>query len=501
MIDLLHNLQLGFSVVLSVENILLCLVGCLVGTLIGVLPGVGPLATIAILMPITYNADPAGAIIMLAGIYYGAQYGGSTTAILVNMPGESSSVVTALDGHAMARQGRAGKALGIAAVGSFVAGSFATLVVAAIAIPLSRLALGLTAGNYFALMILGLTLAIVLGSGKLLKAFCMLLIGVTMALVGADQVTGEARLTFGSDVLYDGFDVAVVAMGLFGIAEILRNLETRESRPFVDNVRGGLLPNRQDLKDSAGAITRGSLLGAIIGIIPGNGATLSSFVSYVLEKKVSRHPETFGKGAIQGVAGPESANNAAAQTTFVPLLTLGLPSTATMALVGGAMTLHGVVPGPQVIELHPELFWGVVSSMWIGNLMLVIINLPLIGIWVKFLKVPYHLLFPTIILLCCVGIYSVNSRPTDVLMVGAFGVIGYLIYKLRFDPAPLLLGLVLGGMLEASLRRGLILSRGNVGTFLSDPLTIVLLVLAAAIVASALSPSIGRRRTILAEDV
>jgi putative tricarboxylic transport membrane protein len=267
MIDLLHNLQLGFSVVLSVENILLCLVGCLVGTLIGVLPGVGPLATIAILMPITYNADPAGAIIMLAGIYYGAQYGGSTTAILVNMPGESSSVVTALDGHAMARQGRAGKALGIAAVGSFVAGSFATLVVAAIAIPLSRLALGLTAGNYFALMILGLTLAIVLGSGKLLKAFCMLLIGVTMALVGADQVTGEARLTFGSDVLYDGFDVAVVAMGLFGIAEILRNLETRESRPFVDNVRGGLLPNRQDLKDSAGAITRGSLLGAIIGII------------------------------------------------------------------------------------------------------------------------------------------------------------------------------------------------------------------------------------------
>ncbi|KRA43275.1 tripartite tricarboxylate transporter permease [Devosia sp. Root635] len=500
MTDLLQHLQLGFSVVFSFQNLFLCLVGCLVGTLIGVLPGIGPLATIAILMPLTYNADPAGAIIMLAGIYYGAQYGGSTTAILVNMPGESSSVVTALDGHAMARQGRAGKALGIAAIGSFIAGSFATLVVAAVAIPLSRLALGLTAGNYFSLMLLGLTLAIVLGSGSLLKAFCMLLIGVIMALVGADQITGEARLTFGSQVLYDGFDMAVVAMGLFGIAEILRNLEAPERRPFVDDVVGGLLPNRQDMKDSAGAITRGSLLGAIIGIIPGNGATLSSFASYVLEKKVSKHPETFGKGAIQGVAGPESANNAAAQTTFVPLLTLGLPSTATMALVGGAMTLHGVVPGPQVIDMHPELFWGVVTSMWLGNLMLVIINLPLIGIWVKFLKVPYHLLFPTIILLCCVGIYSVNSRPTDVLMVAAFGVIGYLFYRLKFDPTPLLLGLVLGGMLEDSLRRGLILSRGSFWTFLSDPLTLVLLGLSAVIVISALSPSISRGRQVLAED-
>lgn len=500
MTDLLSHLQLGFSVILSFENIFLCLVGCLVGTLIGVLPGVGPLATIAILMPLTYGADPTGAIIMLAGIYYGAQYGGSTTAILVNMPGESSSVVTALDGHAMARQGHAGKALGVAAIGSFIAGSFATLTVAAIAIPLSQLALGLTAGNYFSLMVLGLTLAIVLGSGSLLKALCMLLIGVVMALVGADQITGEARLTFGSQVLYDGFDIAVVAMGLFGIAEILRNLEAPERRPFVDHVGGGLLPNRQDMKDSAGAIARGSLLGAIIGIIPGNGATLSSFASYVLEKKVSKHPETFGKGAIQGVAGPESANNAAAQTTFVPLLTLGLPSTATMALVGGAMTLHGVVPGPQVIEMHPELFWGVVTSMWLGNLMLVIINLPLIGIWVKFLKVPYHLLFPTIILLCCVGIYSVNSRPSDVLMVAAFGVIGYTLHKLKFDPTPLLLGLVLGGMLEDSLRRGLILSRGSFWIFLSDPLTLVLLALSAIIVISALVPSISRSRQVLAED-
>ncbi len=500
MAELIDHLALGFSVVLSFQNVLLCLIGALVGTLIGVLPGIGPLATIAILMPLTYNAEPVGSLIMLAGIYYGAQYGGSTTAILVNMPGESSSVVTALDGHAMARQGRAGKALGIAAIGSFVAGTFATLVVAAIAIPLSELALSFTAGNYFALMVLGLALAIVLNGGSVLKGFCMLLIGVVMALVGADPVTGEPRLTFSSDVLYDGFDVAIVAMGLFGIAEILRNLETPEARPFVGGIVGGLLPDRKDLRESGGAIVRGSLLGSIVGIIPGNGATLSSFASYVMEKRISRTPEKFGKGAIQGVAGPESANNAAAQTTFVPLLTLGLPSTATMALIGGAMTLHGVVPGPQVIELRPDLFWGVVTSMWIGNLMLVIINLPLIGIWVKFLKVPYHLLFPMIVLICCLGIYSVESQPSDVVQVALFGFVGYVLYKLRFEPAPVLLGLVLGGILEDNLQRGLILSRGNVWTFLSEPLTLTLLGTAAVIVASALVPSINRNRQVLAED-
>jgi putative tricarboxylic transport membrane protein len=498
--DLLNHLLLGFSVVLSVENLMLCLIGCLVGTLIGVLPGIGPLATIAILMPLTYNSEPVGALIMLAGIYYGSQYGGSTTAILVNMPGESSSVVTALDGHAMARQGRAGKALGIAAIGSFIAGTFATLVVAGVAIPLSKLALSFTAGNYFALMVLGLSLAIVLGGGSLLKAFCTLTIGVIMALVGADQVTGEARLTFGSQVLYDGFDIAVVAMGLFGIAEILRNLETPERRPFVGDVIGGLLPDRKDMRASAGAIARGSLLGSIVGIIPGNGATLSSFASYVLEKKIARNPQEFGKGAIQGVAGPESANNAAAQTTFVPLLTLGLPSTATMALVGGAMTLHGIIPGPQVIDKHPDLFWGVVTSMWIGNLMLVIINLPLIGIWVRFLKVPYHLLFPTIVLLCCIGIYSVNARPSDVLQVAVFGLAGYALYKLKFEPAPLLLGLVLGEMLESSLHRGLILARGDVWAFLGEPLTLVLLFVSLIVVGSAISPSISRSRQILAEE-
>ncbi|PWC34643.1 tripartite tricarboxylate transporter permease [Azospirillum sp. TSO35-2] len=500
MTDLFDHLVLGFTVVLSFQNLLLCLVGCLVGTLIGVLPGIGPLATIAILMPMTYNSEPIGALIMLAGIYYGSQYGGSTTAILVNMPGESSSVVTALDGHAMARQGKAGKALGIAAIGSFIAGTFATLVIAALAIPLSKLALSFTAGNYFALMVLGLTLAIVVAGGSVLKAFCMLIVGVIMALVGANPVTGEPRLTFGSQILYDGFDVAIVAMGLFGIAEILRNLEAPEGRPFVSDAVGGLLPDRKDMRESAGAITRGSLLGSIIGIIPGNGATLSSFVSYALEKWVARRPQEFGRGAIQGVAGPESANNAAAQTTFIPLLTLGLPSTATMALVGGAMTLHGVIPGPRVIDQHPDLFWGMVTSMWIGNLMLVIINLPLIGIWVKFLKVPYRHLFPMIVLVCCVGIYSVNSQPFDVLQIALFGVIGYVLHKLRFEPAPLLLGLVLGGMLEDSLHRGLILSHGDIWTFVSAPLTLILLTAAAVVLGSALSPSIARRRQLLQEE-
>jgi putative tricarboxylic transport membrane protein len=500
MTELVEHLALGFSVAFSMQNVLLCLVGCLVGTLIGVLPGVGPLATIAILLPITYNTEPIGSLIMLAGIYYGAQYGGSTTAILVNMPGEASSVVTTLDGHAMARQGRAGKALGIAAIGSFIAGTFATLVVAAVAIPLSEMALSFAAGDYFALMVLGLTLAIVLAGGSVLKAFCMLLLGVLMAMVGADEITAQARLTWGLPVLYDGFGIAIVAMGLFGIAEILRNLENPEQRPFAGDNVGGLLPNWQDMRQSGGAIGRGSILGTILGVLPGNGAILSSFASYALEKRIAKNPERFGKGAIEGVAGPESANNAAAQTTFIPLLTLGLPPTATMALVGGAMTLHGIVPGPQVIDQHPDLFWGMVTSMWIGNLMLVIINLPLIGIWVQFLKVPYRLLFPLIVLVCCIGIYSVNAAPTDVLQVGIFGVLGYVLHKLRFEPSPLLLGLVLGGLLEDNLRRGLVLSRGDVGVFLSKPLTMVMLAIALIVLVSALLPNVSRRRSVLQDD-
>jgi putative tricarboxylic transport membrane protein len=494
MAELLGHLALGFSVSFTLQNVILCLIGCLVGTLVGVLPGIGPLATMAILLPITYKTDPVGSLIMLAGIYYGAQYGGSTTAILVNMPGEASSVVTTLDGHAMAKQGRAGKALGIAAIGSFIAGTFGVLVVAALAIPLARMALSFDAGNYFALMVMGLTLAAVLAGGSLLKALCMVVIGATMALVGADPLTAEPRLTFGMPVLYDGISIAIVAMGLFGIADILRNLESRGARATVVPVIGGLLPDGKDFRQSAGPIARGSLLGSILGVLPGNGVILAPFASYALEKRLARDPSRFGKGAIEGVAGPESANNSAAQTAFVPLLTLGLPATATMALMAGAMALHGVLPGPQVIERHPDMFWGVVTSMWLGNAMLVIINLPLIGIWVRFLKVPYRLLFPIVVLVCCIGIFSVGSRPEDVMQIGVFGLLGYLFFKLRLEPAPLLLGLVLGALLENNLRRGLVLSRGDVILFLSDPLTLALLASALVVLLTTIVPSVARRR-------
>jgi len=492
--QLFDHLALGFSISFSFQNLLLCLLGCLVGTLIGVLPGIGPLATIAILLPLTYSVDPVGALIMLAGIYYGAQYGGSTAAILVNMPGEASSVVTTLDGHAMAKDGRAGKALGIAAIGSFIAGTFGVLVVAALATPLAAIALSFTAAHFFALMVLGLTLAVVLAGGSLLKAGCMLVIGVTMALVGADPLTAEPRLTFGLQTLYDRFDLGIVAMGLFGIAEILRNLELQHKRPAITPVVGKLLPDRKDFRQSAGAIGRGSVLGAILGILPGNGVILSSFASYALEKRIAKDPSRFGKGAIEGVAGPESANNAGAQTAFVPLLTMGLPATATMALMAGAMTLHGVLPGPQMMDQHPDTFWGVVTSMWLGNAMLVIINLPLIGIWVRLLRVPYRLLFPAIVFVCCVGIFSVGLQPAHVIQVAIFGLAGYLLSKLRLEAAPLLLGLVLGSLLENNLRRGLVLARGDVIAFLSDPLTLSLLALSIVIIVTAILPAVAQRR-------
>jgi len=492
--QLFDHLALGFSISFSFQNLLLCLLGCLVGTLIGVLPGIGPLATIAILLPLTYSVDPVGALIMLAGIYYGAQYGGSTAAILVNMPGEASSVVTTLDGHAMAKDGRAGKALGIAAIGSFIAGTFGVLVVAALATPLAAIALSFTAAHFFALMVLGLTLAVVLAGGSLLKAGCMLVIGVTMALVGADPLTAEPRLTFGLQTLYDRFDLGIVAMGLFGIAEILRNLELQHKRPAITPVVGKLLPDRKDFRQSAGAIGRGSVLGAILGILPGNGVILSSFASYALEKRIAKDPSRFGKGAIEGVAGPEAANNAGAQTAFVPLLTMGLPATATMALMAGAMTLHGVLPGPQMMDQHPDTFWGVVTSMWLGNAMLVIINLPLIGIWVRLLRVPYRLLFPAIVFVCCVGIFSVGLQPAHVIQVAIFGLAGYLLSKLRLEAAPLLLGLVLGSLLENNLRRGLVLARGDVIAFLSDPLTLSLLALSIVIIVTAILPAVAQRR-------
>ncbi|HTM77837.1 MAG TPA: tripartite tricarboxylate transporter permease, partial [Devosia sp.] len=401
-----------------------------------------------------------------------------------------------------ARQGRAGKALGIAAIGSFIAGTFGTLVIAGLAIPLAAMALSFTAGNYFALMVLGLTLAIVLAGGSLIKALCMLTIGVAMALVGADPLTAQARLTFGSPVLYDGFDIGIVAMGLFGITEILRNLELRETRPTVKPVVGRLLPDLQDMRQCAGPIARGSLLGSLLGVLPGNGVILAPFASYAMEKRLAKDPSRFGKGAIEGVAGPEAANNSGAQSAFIPLLTLGLPATATMALMGGAMTLHGVLPGPRVIDLHPDLFWGMVTSMWIGNLMLVIINLPLIGVWVRLLQVPYRLLFPTIVLICCIGIYSIAARPSDVIQIGIFGLVGYLFLKLRLEPAPLLLGLVLGGLLEDNLRRGLVLSRGDFLTFVASPLTMVLLAGSVLTLVSAALPNLARRRSelLVADD-
>ncbi|MCB8820504.1 tripartite tricarboxylate transporter permease [Microvirga rosea] len=492
--DLISNLSHGFGVALSLQNLGLAFLGCLVGTLIGVLPGVGPIATIAMLLPITFGLDPVGALIMLAGIYYGAQYGGSTTAILVNIPGEATSVVTTLDGHQMARQGRAGVALGIAAIGSFFAGTVATIVIAALGAPLTGLALIFGPAEYFALMVMGLVFAVVLARGSILKAVAMILLGVLLSTVGTDLETGQERMTFGLPFLSDGIDFAVLAMGVFGVAEILRNLDHTETRDVVRQAIGRLLPNRDDFKQAAPSVLRGTFIGAILGILPGNGAVLGPFASYTVEKKIAKDPSRFGRGAIEGVAGPESANNAGAQTSFIPLLTLGIPPNAVMALMVGAMTIHGIVPGPQVMTRNPDLFWGMIASMWIGNLMLLIINLPLVGMWVRLLKVPYHLMFPAILMFCCIGIYSINSLPTDVMFIGFFGIVGYLLIRFGFEPAPLLLGFVLGKLLEENLRRALILSRGSLSTFVDRPISAGLLVIAMILLALALLPSIRKGR-------
>ncbi|MGO4387402.1 tripartite tricarboxylate transporter permease [Microvirga sp. 2YAF29] len=492
--DLFSNLALGFSVALTFQNLGLAFLGCLVGTLIGVLPGVGPIATIAMLLPITFGLDPTGALIMLAGIYYGAQYGGSTTAILVNIPGEATSVVTALDGHQMARQGRAGVALGIAAIGSFFAGTVATLVIAALGAPLTKLALIFGPTEYFSLMVMGLVFAVVLARGSILKAIAMILLGVLLSTVGLDLETGEERMTFGLAFLSDGIDFAVLAMGIFGIAEVMRNLDHTEHRDVVRQAIGRLLPNRDDFKQSYKPVLRGTFIGAILGILPGNGAVLGPFASYTLEKKIAKDPRRFGRGAIEGVAGPESANNAGAQTSFIPLLTLGIPPNAVMALMVGAMTIHGIIPGPQVMTKNPNLFWGMIASMWVGNLMLLIINLPLVGMWVRLLKVPYRLLFPAILMFCCIGIYSINSLPTDVMFIALFGFVGYTLMKLGFEPAPMLLGFVLGKLMEENLRRALILSRGSMETFIERPVSAVLLAVAAILLIVALLPSIRKGR-------
>lgn len=494
MTDLIANLSLGFSTALSLHNVVLCLLGCFVGTLIGVLPGIGPIATIAMLLPLTFSLEPTGALILLAGIYYGAQYGGSTSAILVNIPGEATSVVTVLDGHQMARQGRAGVALGTAAIASFIAGTISTVLIAALGAPLSKLALWFGPAEYFSLMVVGLACAVVLARGSVLKAIAMILVGVLLSTIGTDLETGDERLTFGLEELADGIDFAVLAMGLFGFAEILRNLDDPEPQgDVVKGVLGPLWPTRADLRQAIGPILRGTGLGAVLGILPGNGAVLGPFASYAVEKKLAADPSRFGKGAIEGVAGPEAANNAGAQTAFIPLLTLGIPPNAVMALMVGAMTIHGIIPGPQIISKRPELFWGMVASMWIGNLALLVINLPLVGIWVRLLKVPYRLLFPAILIFCCIGIYSIGNKPSDVMFTALFGFTGYTLYKLSFEPAPLLLGFVLGRLLEEKLRQALVLSRGNFLVFLEKPISATLLAVALLVLVVALLPAVRKK--------
>jgi putative tricarboxylic transport membrane protein len=499
--DLIQNLIFGFSVAVTPMNLFLCLIGALVGTLIGVLPGIGPLATIAMLLPITFGLPPVGALIMLAGIYYGAQYGGSTTSILINIPGESSSVVTALDGHQMAKQGRAGPALAIAAIGSFIAGCFSTVLVAALGVPLTALALKFGPAEYFSLMVLGLVFAVVLAKGSILKAIAMVMLGLLLSCVGSDIETGQSRMAFDIPELADGIGFVVVAMGVFGYAEIMRNLEQEESREIVQAKITGLMPTWKDFKDSAGAIGRGTILGSILGILPGGGAVIASFAAYTFEKKIAKDPSRFGRGAIEGVAAPESANNAAAQTSFIPLLTLGIPPNAVMALMVGAMTIHGIVPGPQVMTKQPELFWGLICSMWIGNLMLVVINLPLVGVWVSLLRVPYRLLFPAILIFCAIGVYSINNAPADAIMVAVFGFIGYFLVKTEFEPAPMLLGFVLGPLMEENLRRAMLIARGDPTTFLTRPISGVLLAIAAFLVLLALLPMIrGKRDEVFVES-
>ena len=495
MSDLLANLALGFSVAAHPYNIGFCLLGALVGTLVGVLPGIGTVATVAMLLPITFGLPPVGALIMLAGIYYGAQYGGSTTSVLVNIPGEAGSVVTCLDGHHMARQGRAGAALSIAAIGSFFAGCVATVLVAALGVPLTSLALLFGPAEYFSLMVLGLIFAVVLAKGSVLKAIAMILTGLLLSMVGSDLETGAGRMTFDIAELSDGIGFTNVAMGLFGFAEIIRNLEmSQESRDIVKGKIKGLMPTRQDLIDASGAIARGTVLGSLLGILPGGGAVVASFAAYTFEKRISRTPERFGHGAIQGVAAPESANNAAAQTSFIPLLTLGIPPNAVMALMVGAMTIHGIVPGPQVMTKQPELFWGMIASMWLGNLMLIIINLPLVGVWVTLLRVPYRLLFPSIIVFCCIGVYSINNSPTDVVIAGLFGLVGYWLVKHDFEPAPLVLAFVLGPLMEENLRRAMLIARGDATVFLTRPISATLIAIAAGLLIMAALPMIRKRR-------
>jgi putative tricarboxylic transport membrane protein len=492
--DLFNNLIFGFEVAFSLQNLLYCFIGVLLGTLIGVLPGIGPLATIAMLLPITFNVEPVAALIMLAGIYYGAQYGGSTTAILVNLPGETSAVVTCIDGHQMARQGRAGPALAIAAIGSFVAGTIGTLLIALFGPPLAEIALKFASPEYFSLMLMGLVAAALLAQGDMVKSLSMVVLGLLLGIVGTDVNTGMQRFSFGVTELSDGIGFIVIAVGIFAIGEIVSNLGQPEGGPIFTAKITSLFPTRDDIRRSIGPILRGTGLGAFFGVLPGTGPAIASFSSYMLEKKLAADPSRFGKGAIEGVAGPESANNADAQCKFIPMLTLGLPASGVMALMLGALTIQGIQPGPQVMTQKPDLFWGLIASMWIGNLMLVVLNLPLVGLWIRLLKVPYRLLFPAIMAFSAIGVYSVNNSPFEIYLTAVFGILGFIWMKLGFNLAPMLLGFVLGPMLEENLRRSMLTSRGDPTVFFTRPISLAFVIATILILVVMIAPAVRRRR-------
>ena len=492
--DLIANLSTGFAVALTPANLGFCFLGALIGTLVGVLPGIAPITTIAILLPFTFTLPPASSLIMLAGIFYGAQYGGSTTAILVNVPGESSAIVTCLDGHQMARQGRAGPALAIAAIASFFAGTVATVVMATLSAPMTWLALKFTAPEYFSLMVLGLAGAVVLAHGAPGKAVAMVFVGLLLGLVGIDVNTGVPRMTFGQAELGDGIGFVPVAIGLFGIAELAVTLGKPQDRTLLDFKLRSLMPSRDEIRACIPAMLRGTALGSVLGVLPGGGAALSSFAAYALEKKSSRTPERFGRGAIEGVAAPEAANNAGAQTSFIPLLTLGIPGNAIMALMVGALMIQGIQPGPEVMTKQPELFWGVIASMWLGNLMLIVLNLPMIGLWVALLRVPYRLMFPAIVLFCCIGTYSVGNSVFDVWVMLLFGALGVFFIKVGAEPAPFILGFVLGPLMEENFRRAMQLSRGNPMVFVERPISALLLGLALVLVVILILPAVRAKR-------
>ena len=492
--DILSNLSLGFSTALTPLNLAYCFAGTLLGTLVGVLPGLGPMVTIAMLLPLTFSLDAAGALIMLAGIYYGAQYGGSTTSILVNIPGETASVVTCLDGYKMARQGRAGLALATAAIASFFAGTIATAILALFAPPLAAMAIQFGPAEYTSLLMLGLMASVVLASGSIVKAIGMVIIGLLMGSVGTDVNSGAARFTLDLENLLDGVEFVAVAIGVFGVAEIIRNLEEEGEQTTITTKIQGLMPTRADLKRIFLPSLQGTGLGALLGILPGGGPALGAFTAYALAKKTSKHPEEFGKGAIEGVAAPEAANNAAAQTSFIPMLTLGIPSNGVMALMIGAMLIKGIQPGPNVMSAQPALFWGVIVSMWIGNLFCLILNLPLVGLWAKLVSVPYHLLFPVIVGICCIGAFSINNKVFDVELMVFFSIIGVIFSKLDCEPAPLLLGFVVGPMFEENLRRALVVSRGDPMIFIERPISATLLAIVVVILLLPLLPAINKKR-------